>query len=81
MMTKSMCKRAKSLQSATQWTVARQSSLHGILQARILEWVALSSSRGSSQSLLSLHWQVDSLTLAPPGKPRATFCCCCCCCC
>ena len=26
------------------------SSLHGILQARILEWVAVSSSRGSSQS-------------------------------
>ena len=25
------------------------SSLHGILQARILEWVALHSSRGSSQ--------------------------------
>ena len=26
------------------------SSVHGILQARILEWVAMSSSRGSSQS-------------------------------
>ena len=25
------------------------SSIHGILQARILEWVAISSSRGSSQ--------------------------------
>ena len=25
------------------------SSVHGILQARILEWVAVSSSRGSSQ--------------------------------
>ena len=25
------------------------SSVHGILQARILEWVAMSSSRGSSQ--------------------------------
>ena len=25
------------------------SSLHGILQARILEWVAISSSRGSSE--------------------------------
>ena len=25
------------------------SSAHGILQARILEWVAISSSRGSSQ--------------------------------
>ena len=26
------------------------SSVHGVLQARILEWVAISSSRGSSQS-------------------------------
>ena len=35
---------------ATQWTVACQTSLAmGILQARILEWVAMPSSRGSSQ--------------------------------
>ena len=35
---------------ATPWTVALQSSLSmGILQARILEWVAMPSSRGSSQ--------------------------------
>ena len=35
---------------ATLWTVAcLGSSVHGILQARILEWVALPSSRGSSQ--------------------------------
>ena len=27
----------------------RSSSVHGILQARILEWVAISCSRGSSQ--------------------------------
>ena len=26
------------------------SSVHGILQTRVLEWVAISSSRGSSQS-------------------------------
>ena len=48
------------------------SSVHGILQARILEWVAMPSSRGSSQGsnlhLLSLlHWQVGSLP--PLGKP------------
>ena len=43
---------------------------HGILQARILEWVAVLFSRGSSQprdqtqSLTSkLHWKVDSLPL------------------
>ena len=53
------------------------SSLHGILQARILEWVAISSSRGSSRlrdrtrvASCLLPWQVDSLPLAPPGKPR-----------
>ena len=35
---------------ATPWTVAHSgSSVHGILQARILEWVAISFSRGSSQ--------------------------------
>ena len=35
---------------ATPWTVAHQagSSDYGILQARILEWVAISFSRGSS---------------------------------
>ena len=52
------------------------SSVHGILQARILEWVAMPSSRGSSRPrdrpclLHLLHWQAGSLPLAPPGKPR-----------
>ena len=52
------------------------SSDHGILQARILEWVAMPSSRGSSRprdrtwvSYMSLHWQAGSLPLVPPGKP------------
>ena len=47
------------------------SSVHGILQARMLEWVAMSSSRGSSQSRDRTHipyvylcWQVGSLPLA-----------------
>ena len=31
------------------------SSIHGILQARILEWVAISSSRGSSQHRDQTH--------------------------
>ena len=49
------------------------SSVHGILQARILEWVAMLSLQGiiltqwSNPSLL--HWQVGSLSLVPPGKP------------
>ena len=35
---------------ATQWTISPPgSSVHGIRQARILEWVAMPSSRGSSQ--------------------------------
>ena len=53
-------------------------SVHRILQARILECVALPSSRVSSWprgqtcvSYVSLHWQADSLPLAPPGKPRS----------
>ena len=53
------------------------SSVHGILQARILEWVAMPSSRGSSQpgdqthvSLCLLHWQAGSLPLASPEKPK-----------
>ena len=52
------------------------SSVHGILPARILEWIAMPSSRESSpprdQTCVSyhlLHWQVDSLALGPPGKP------------
>ena len=56
---------------ATLWTIALPgSSVRGILQARILEWVAMPSSRGSSQpSLLCLlHWQAGSLLLAPPGE-------------
>ena len=64
--------------SATLWTVAGQAPLSmGILQARILEWVAMPSSRGPSQprdrthiSYLLLLWQVGSLLLAPPGKAR-----------
>ena len=49
--------------------------VHGILQARILEWVAISSSRRSSQprdqtciSYIFLQWQAGSLPLALPGR-------------
>ena len=48
------------------------SSVHGILQARILERVAILFSRRfswpSDQTCL-LHWQAGSLPLAPHGKP------------
>ena len=33
----------------TPWIVAHQAPVHGILQARVLEWVAISFSRGSSR--------------------------------
>ena len=50
------------------------SSVHGILQIRILEWVSMPSSRGSSHLgiellyLCLLHWQAGSLPLAPSRK-------------
>ena len=49
------------------------SSVHGILQARIFEWVAMPFSRviflTQGLNLHLLHWQVDSLSLGPFGKP------------
>ena len=50
-------------------------TVHGILQARILEWVAFPFSRGSSQP--RDRTQVsriadDSLPAEPPGKPKDT---------
>ena len=44
---------------------------HGILQARILERVAVPFSRGSSQPR-SPTLQADSLPAEPPGKPKNT---------
>ena len=43
----------------------------GILQARILEWVAMPSSRGYSLPR-SPTSQADSLLTEPPGKPKNT---------
>ena len=48
------------------------SILHGILQARILEWVAIPFSKGSFQPrdrTGSPTLQGDSLLSEPPGKP------------
>ena len=49
-------------------------SFHGILQARILEWIAMPFSRGSSQlkEPESPSLQADSLPPKPPGKPCIT---------
>ena len=55
---------------ATPWTV------HGILQARILEWVAFPFSGGSSQprdGTQSPALQVDSLPTELSGKPGWTL--------
>ena len=55
------------------------SSVHGIFQARILEWVGISSSRGSflnpgikPASLTSSSLQADSLPLSHQGSPSFT---------
>ena len=54
---------------------AAGSSVHGIPQARILEWAAISFSRGPSQPRDGTHvscllpWQVGSLPLGPAGRP------------
>ena len=53
------------------------SSVHGIYQARILEWVAMPSSRGSSQPRDQTCVSCDSciaggfFTAEPQGKPRS----------
>jgi len=55
------------------------SSVHGILQARILEWVAMPSSRGSSQARIEprspgfiKEVKEDSSPSEPPEKPKNT---------
>ena len=56
------------------------SSVHGISNARILEWVAICFFRGSSQprdqthnSCISRHWQMDSLQLSHQGSPTTAL--------
>ena len=53
------------------------SYVHGILLARILEWVAMASSRGifptqglNLHLLCLLHWQANSLPLCHLGSPK-----------
>ena len=61
--------------SATPWTVVCQAPLSlGILQARILEWVAMPSFRGSfqdrDQTQVFPSLQADSLPYEASEKPR-----------
>ena len=64
---------------ATLWTVARQAPLSmGILQARILEWIAMSSSMGTCpfqprNGTRSPTLQAGSLLTEPPGSPILSF--------
>ena len=65
---------------AIQWTVTYHSSVHGILQARVLEWVAMTSYIRSSQprnrtqasctagSLLHCRWILYQLS--HQGSPK-----------
>ena len=52
------------------------SSVHGISQSRILEWIAIPFSRGSSelrnQTWNSCIWQMGSLPLKPPVQSYAS---------
>ena len=48
------------------------SSVYGILQARILEWVAMSSSRELSQPRETLGWKKHKLESRLPGEISIT---------
>ena len=75
------CIRAKSLHSCLTLgnpvdpSPARLHGIHGILQARILEWVAMPSSRGSSRPrdqirVSSVSCIRGQVLRAPPGRPK-----------
>ena len=60
----------------TPWTVTHQGSVHGISQARLMKWVAISllqrilPTQGSNICLLHLlHWQTSFFNTEPPGEP------------
>ena len=78
----SSCMRAKSLQSCPTLCnpmdyTPSDSSVRGIFQARILEWVAMPSSMGSPQLRDQTHVSCRSFTAGeffttqPPGKPQS----------
>ena len=59
-------------QSCLTLSVARSSCVHGLLQARVLEWVVIPDSREYSQPRNrtgSPALLADSLLSEPPGKP------------
>ena len=67
--------KVKVVQSCPTLGDPRDYTVHGILQARILEWVAFPFSRGASQRRIesrSPTLQADSLPAEPPGKRKNT---------
>ena len=72
------CMHAKSLQSCPTLCDRMDcspagSSFHGILQARILEWIAMPSSRGSfwTRNLTYVSYTAGGFSITePPGKPH-----------
>ena len=52
-----------------------RSSFHGIFQARVLKWVAISFPRGSSQHIEpgSPTWLADALPSEPPERSYAEY--------
>ena len=64
----------------TPWTVAHQAPVHGIFQAKILAWVAVSSSKGSFRPRDWTRISYDScigkqifIATEPSGKPSSDF--------
>ena len=73
-----VCVHAKSLQSCPTLCDPMDCSLpgssaHGILQARILKWVAMSFFLTQGSNLHLLHWQADSLPQSHLGSPQPTI--------
>ena len=71
---KAACVGAKSLQSYLTLCNPMHcrppgSSVHDVLQARMLEQVAISSQPRDWTLICLLHWQAGSLPLVPAGKP------------
>ena len=58
-------------QQQRQWTIDRQAPLSmRILQARILQWVAMLSTRGSSSPGIEPRYPTLQVDLSHPGNPR-----------
>ena len=65
------CRWSKSVMSLTLCDLMDY-TVHGILQARIVKWVAIPFSRDLPNPGIkprSLTWQADSLLAEPPEKP------------